>query len=119
MPAAAAAPAGPAREIRINLCVPVTRVGFGVFSIDPLEHDVPMDGIVTESGAVRHDRGDHDLEPLRARVEALRERMHEAARQASAQRTAAEDAARAFWSAYAEHAAGGADTTAFWTAGLD
>lgn len=25
-------------------------------SIQPLDHDVPMDGIVTESGAVRHDR---------------------------------------------------------------
>lgn len=27
-------------------------------TIHPLDHDVPMDGIVTESGAVRHDHGD-------------------------------------------------------------
>ncbi|MEZ4248669.1 MAG: hypothetical protein R3B99_10555 [Polyangiales bacterium] len=75
--------------------------------------------LVYAESAVRHDRGDHDLEPLRAEVETLRERMHAAAREASAQRTAAEEAARGFWSAYAEHAASGADTTAFWTAGLD
>lgn len=37
-------------------------------SIHPLDHDVPMDGIVTESGAVRHDRtgrgDDRDDEPV-------------------------------------------------------
>lgn len=30
-------------------------------SIDPLDHDVPMDGIVTESGVVRHDRVDRPV----------------------------------------------------------
>jgi hypothetical protein len=29
-------------------------------TIHPLDHDVPMDGIVTESGAVRHDRAAPD-----------------------------------------------------------
>jgi hypothetical protein len=35
-PAVAAAPA-PSSAIRVNLTVPVTRIGFGPFSIDPLE----------------------------------------------------------------------------------
>jgi hypothetical protein len=75
--------------------------------------------LVYAESAVRHDRGDHDLEPLRARVESLRERKHEAARETSRLRTEAEDATQAFWVAYAEHAASGADTTAFWTADLE
>ena len=37
IPAVASEPARPAREIRVNLCVPITRIGFGPFSVDPLE----------------------------------------------------------------------------------
>lgn len=75
--------------------------------------------LVYAESAVRHDRGDHDLEPLRQRVESLRERKHAAARETSNLRTATEDATQSFWVAYAQHAAGGGDTTAFWTAGLE
>lgn len=37
IPAVASEPARPTREIRVNLCVPITRIGFGPFSVDPLE----------------------------------------------------------------------------------
>ncbi|MEM1413598.1 MAG: hypothetical protein AAGH15_01795 [Myxococcota bacterium] len=64
--------------------------------------------------AVHHDLAVYDLEPLRARVEGLREDVSEARGEVVGLRSGLRDATSDFWATYRNHAEDGGDTRQFW-----